>query len=54
MTLFDLYQNTILKQAHTNTIYNIREENYIVRFKMFGRIFMSKLLDLPLIKKEQL
>ena len=29
----------ILKQAHTNTIYNIRKKNYIVRFEMFGRIF---------------
>ena len=32
-----------LKQAHTNTIYNVFEKNFIVRFEMFGRIFLSKL-----------
>ena len=40
-----MYWDTILKyshlkQARTNTIYNIFEKNYIVRFEMFGRIFL--------------
>ena len=32
-----------LKQAHTNTIQNIFEKNYLVLFELFGRIFLSKL-----------
>ena len=40
-----MYEDTMkfsnLKQAHTNKIYNFSKENHIVKFEMFGGIFVT-------------
>ena len=33
-----------LKQAHTNTIYNIFEKTDVARFEMFWKIFSVKII----------